>query len=139
MEQNVETVFGLEENKLEESAFSNSKGYFYLITKCLAVSSEALVSKDIIKETDALYLLRRLLIGYFTDEELTTMNADFQNIRKQTQEYYTCLSQRLEWKAQQKNNNVRILLDKIGDQISTKMHKSNLYTLLKEKGSFLYN
>jgi predicted nucleotidyltransferase len=139
MEQNVETVFGIEENKLEESAFSNSKGYFYLLTKCLAVSSEALISKDIIKETDSLYLLRRLLIGYFTDEELTAMNVDFQNIRKQTQEYYNYLQQKLDWKAQQKMNNVRILLDKIGDLISVKMHKSNLYTLLKEKGSFLYN
>lgn len=135
----MEDVFGIEEEKLEESAFSNSKGYFYLITKCLAVSSESLVSKDIIKETDSLYLLRRLLIGYFTDEELANMNADFQNIRKQTQEYYSCLNQKLDWKAQQKMNNIRQLLDKIGDQISTKMHKSNLYTLLKEKGSFLYN
>ena len=139
MESNVEDVFGLEEPKIEESAFSNSKGYFYLITKCLAVSSESLISKDIVKETDSLYLLRRLLIGYFTDEELTTMNTDFQTIRKNTQDFYTCLQQKLDWKAQQKMNTIRFLLDKIGDQISTKMHKSNLYTLLKEKGSFLYN
>ena len=122
----------------EESSYANSKGYFFLITKCLAVSSDALVNKDVIKEKDSLYLLRRLLIGYLKEAEITQMEIDFNQVENLIIQYQNCISQKLDYKAQKIYVEVRKILNKIGDLLSKKMHDSNLYTLLKEKGNPLY-
>jgi len=139
MEQAREYSIGYDFERIdEESTYANSKGYFFLITKCLAVSSDALVNKDVIRETDSLYLLRRLLIGYLKKEELETMNADFATVQNFIQQYQYATSQKLDVKAQRIYVEVRKILNRIGDTLSQKMHESNLYTLLKEKGNPLY-
>ena len=127
------------ENPGDESGFSNIKGYFFLITKVLHSRIEAFLNKDIVKELDCLYTLRWLLIGYFTPEELVQINACFNEISHLLQQNTQAENMKLHKKSLQTYTELRTKMNWIADTLSTKMHKSNLYTMLREKGSYLYN
>jgi hypothetical protein len=123
----------------EESGFSNIKGYFLLVTKTLHTRIEAFLANDLKKEWDSLYTLRWLLIGYFKPEELQQIEKEFMEIRYHMIEYAKSEQEGLQKKSSDHYNILRIKMNKIADQLSLKMHQSNLYTILREKGSFLYN
>jgi hypothetical protein len=127
------------ENPGDESGFSNIKGYFFLITKVLHSRIEAFLNKDITKELDCLYTLRNLLIGYFTPEELVKLDTYFEEISYLLQQNTHAESLHLHKKSAQTFTLLRNKMNWIADTLSTKMHKSNLYTMLREKGSYLYN
>jgi len=76
--------------------------------------------------------------NFVKKEELETMNADFATVQNLIQQYQYATSQKLDVKAQRIYVEVRKILNRIGDTLSQKMHESNLYTLLKEKGNPLY-
>ena len=127
------------DNPGDESGFSNIKGYFFLITKVLHSRIEAFINKDITRELDCLYTLRNLLIGYFTPEELTQLDTCFNEISHLQQQNTNAERLHLHKKSTQTYTLLRNKMNWIADTLSTKMHKSNLYTMLREKGSYLYN
>lgn len=123
----------------EESSYSNIKGYFFLITKTIHSRIEAYLLGDLVKEYECLHALRWLLIGYFKEEELAKIDEDFTLILQLIKDYQNAKKQNLARLSDNKYLLARDKINKVADTLSLKMHKSGLYTYIKEKGNPIYN
>jgi hypothetical protein len=123
----------------DESSFSNVKGFFLTLLKLWETNIQAEFQRDLYKQWQSLYMLRRYLLGFWTEEERPKIQQEFFNTLTLINQMQHAQANQNDKKEIELYHQAQMQLWSLADKISLKLHEHNLYTPIREKGSHLYN